>query len=98
MSKRYIDADKLMADLEPIIKSVEHKNRNIKSNVLKCIGIIAVQPDVDVRENVRAVKVIHEQGMTHFYTCGSCGNAIDMEDAYCRHCGAVLIAGDLSHA
>ena len=52
-------------------------------------------PTADVRKNIRAVKVMHEQGMTHFYTCGLCGNEIDIEDAYCKHCGAVL---EINHA
>ena len=30
------------------------------------------------------------EGGTWWYVCGNCGDAIDPDDAYCRHCGRAV--------
>lgn len=50
-------------------------------------------PAADVRKNVKAKKVIgggEHDGATCWLECSSCHGSVDIEDAYCKHCGAVL--------
>lgn len=47
----------------------------------------------DVRENVRAKMDIIEVGIQgkdkiYTYACSNCGHVCDMQDNFCRHCGA----------
>lgn len=58
------------------------------------LGELKMLSSDDVRKNRRAVKVIHDSGMTHYYTCGLCGKPVDMEDDFCRYCGAELVGGE----
>ena len=47
----------------------------------------------DVRKNIKAQKVLAGgilYGTTHWYECSCCHGAVDILDAYCKHCGAVL--------
>lgn len=55
----YIDADKLINELEPVVKSAAFKNRNIRSNVNKCLEIVNNQPTADVVEVVRCKECKH---------------------------------------
>ena len=55
--------------------------------------IIDRQPTADVRKNIKAKKVIgggEHDGETCWFECSSCHGSVDIEDAYCKHCGAVL--------
>ena len=55
-------------------------------------------PLADVRENVKAEKVIgggEHDGATCWFECSSCHGSVDIEDAYCKHCGAVLEIGEM---
>ena len=77
---RYIDADLLQEDF----KEAHNGKRSL---------MIDVQPTADVRENVRAKMDIIEvgiQGKDKIYTCAcsNCGHVCDMQDNFCRHCGA----------
>lgn len=50
-------------------------------------------PTADVRKNIKAKKVLAGgilDGTTHWYECSHCHGAVDILDAYCKHCGAVL--------
>ena len=50
-------------------------------------------PTADVRKNVHAQKVIGGgecDGATCWFECSHCHGAVDINDAYCKHCGAVL--------
>ena len=49
-------------------------------------------PDEDVAPVVHAHKVrVHSQGGgTHWVVCSNCEKAIDWQDAYCKHCGAIM--------
>lgn len=54
---------------------------------------IKEMPTADVRKNIRAQKVLAGgilDGTTHWYECSCCHGAVDILDAYCKHCGAVL--------
>ena len=31
---------------------------------------------------------VHGHGMTYWYECDQCGGAGDMQDRFCKHCGA----------
>lgn len=47
----------------------------------------------DVRKNIKAQKMLAGgilDGTTHWYECSCCHGAVDILDAYCKHCGAVL--------
>ena len=47
----------------------------------------------DVRKNIKAKKVIgggEHDGATCWFECSHCHGSVDIEDAYCKHCGAVL--------
>lgn len=78
---RYIDADML-------IKFANNsKDKTIDAND------IARFPTADVRKNIKAKKVIgggEHDGATCWFECSSCHGSVDIEDAYCKHCGAVL--------
>lgn len=50
-------------------------------------------PTADVRKNIKAQKVLAGgvlDGTTHWYECSCCHGSVDILDAYCKHCGAVL--------
>lgn len=50
-------------------------------------------PTADVRKNIKAQKVIgggEHDGATCWFECSHCHGSVDIEDAYCKHCGAVL--------
>ena len=45
----------------------------------------------DVRKNIKAKKVIgggEHDGATCWFECSHCHGSVDIEDAYCKHCGA----------
>ena len=55
--------------------------------------ILAIVPSADVRKNIKAKKVIgggEHDGATCWFECSHCHGTVDIEDAYCKHCGAVL--------
>ena len=50
-------------------------------------------PTADVRENVRATKVIsggsaNSKGTTLWFICSECKMPVDITDNFCKHCGA----------
>ena len=50
-------------------------------------------PIVDVRKNVKAKKVIgggELDGATCWFECSHCHGTVDLQDMFCKHCGAVL--------
>lgn len=50
----------------------------------------------DVRKNIKAKKVIgggEHDGATCWFECSRCHGTVDIDDAYCKHCGAVLERG-----
>ncbi len=54
---------------------------------------IKEMPTADVRKNIHAQKVIgggERDGATCWFECSHCHGTVDIEDAYCKHCGAVL--------
>lgn len=78
--RRYIDADKLQEEF----KELHGGKRSL---------LIDTEPTADVRKNVHANKVISggdRDGATCWFECSLCHGAVDIEDAYCKHCGAVL--------
>lgn len=57
------------------------------------IYILSEMDSADVRENIKAQKVIgggDHDGATCWFECSHCHGAVDINDAYCKHCGAVL--------
>ena len=76
---RYVDADNLP----------RHGNRG---GVVYWRDIEA-QPTADVRENVKAQKVVgggERDGSTCWFECSQCHGTVDIDDAYCKHCGAQM--------
>ena len=60
-------------------------------------GLIEILPSADVRKNVHAKKVIgggERDGATCWFECSHCHGTVDIEDAYCKHCGTVLEIGE----
>lgn len=83
--RRYIDADKMKS-----IKSIQSANFNSIESIIEWID---AQPTADVRENIKAQKVLAGgilNGTIHWYECSCCHGAVDILDDYCKHCGAVL--------
>ena len=77
---RYIDADKL----QQAYKEIHDGKRSL---------LIDTEPTADVRKNIKAKKVIgggEHDGATCWFECSHCHGTVDIEDAYCKHCGAVL--------
>lgn len=77
---RYIDADLLQEDFK--------EDHGGKRSLM-----IDTQPTADVRENITAHKVIgggEHDGATCWFECSNCHGTVDIEDEYCKHCGAVL--------
>lgn len=92
---RYIDADNLK---ERIPKDI---HEDVFENCSNCEllndeqvkELIDLQPTADVRKNVHAEKIISggdHDGATCWFECSSCHGSVDIEDSYCKHCGAVL--------
>lgn len=78
--RRYIDADNLQEEF----KELHGGKRSL---------LIDTEPTADVRENVHAKKVIgggERDGATCWFECSHCHGSVDILDAYCKHCGAVL--------
>jgi len=84
---RYIDAEKLKKDIFiPLTISYDE-------TVWLLNKTIDDQPTADVRKNIHAKKVIGGgecDGATCWFECSHCHGTVDIEDAYCKHCGAVL--------
>ena len=77
---RYIDADKL----QQVYKEIHGGKRSL---------LIDTEPTADVRENITAHKVIgggEHDGATCWFECSHCHGSVDIEDAYCKHCGAQM--------
>ena len=82
---RYIDADNMKS-----IKNIQSANFNSIESIREWIDS---QPTADVRKNVKVQKVLAGgilDGTTHWYECSCCHGAVDILDAYCKHCGALL--------
>ncbi len=50
-------------------------------------------PTADVRENATAHKVVgggEHDGATCWFECSQCHGTVDIDDAYCKHCGAQM--------
>ena len=61
----------------------------------------AVEEVLDSQPTIEAEPVRHSEavvskngGTTFWYECGLCGGAIDIHDAYCKHCGAKMDGGE----
>lgn len=83
---RYIDADELIEFFDGYPDHIEFDVEDIKT-------IINEQDTADIRKNIKAQKVLAGgilDGTTHWYECSCCHGAVDILDAYCKHCGAVL--------
>ena len=86
---RYIDADRLNKQIEIDSKG----NEGQYGDEWQFIDTINSMPTADVRKNIHAKKVIGGgecDGATCWFECSSCHGVVDIEDAYCKHCGAVL--------
>ena len=93
---RYIDADWIIQKLERWRGQLAETYGENDEYVL-CLGEVLMKlddaPTADVRKNVKAKKVLAGgilDGTTHWYECSCCHGAVDILDAYCKHCGAVL--------
>lgn len=59
-------------------------------------GLISAIPPADVRENVRATKLVmtwfgnplKNPNVTNYYICSNCHMPVDEWDKFCKHCGA----------
>lgn len=92
---RYIDADNLK---ERIPKDI---HEDVFENCSNCEllddeqvkELIDLQPTADVRKNIKAQKVIgggEHDGATCWFECSHCHGSVDLQDLFCKHCGAVL--------
>lgn len=86
---RYIDAD--LIEYEPMCRA--RGNGMYEDCEIACKDQIDDIPTADVRKNIHAKKVIGGgecDGATCWFECSHCHGSVDIEDAYCKHCGAVL--------
>lgn len=81
---RYIEADKLKADIKEIARKQDGKLTEFE-----VLGIMSAQPTADVRENVKGRWIADE--LTG-WLCSNCGEHIvlnvKMHGDYCPNCGA----------
>ena len=90
--RRYIDADKLQKDGWKL----RREKQRLLTSTYETMELDCV-PTADVRKNVIAKKVIgggEHDGATCWFECSHCHGTVDIEDAYCKHCGAVLEIGE----
>lgn len=92
---RYIDADNLKEQIPKDLHADVFENCSncelLDDEQVK--ELIDLQPTADVRKNIKAQKVIgggEHDGATCWFECSHCHGTVDIEDAYCKHCGAVL--------
>lgn len=93
---RYIDADWIIQKLERWRGQLAETYGENDEYVL-CLGEVLMKlddaPTADVRENVHAKKVIEggeRDGSTCWFECSHCHGTVDLQDMFCKHCGAVL--------
>ena len=78
---RYIDANKL----QEAFKELHGGKRSL---------LIDTEPTADVRDDATAHKVVgggDRDGATCWFECDNCGLAVDIGDAFCKHCGARFV-------
>ena len=91
---RYIDADSITEELRAWQEAMKKRgNETMAEDYEHCIDLIHQEPTADVRENVHAKKVIgggERDGATCWFECSHCHGTVDLQDMFCKHCGAVL--------
>lgn len=90
---RYIDAEKLKETWYKKHGITEEDSGVLFVGYSELPRFIDNAPTVDVRKNVHAKKVIgggERDGATCWFECSHCHGSVDILDAYCKHCGAVL--------
>lgn len=86
---RYIDADKI--EYEDMLSP--RGAGNYEECQIAYRDQIDDIPTADVRKNVHAKKVIgggERDGATCWFECSHCHGSVDLQDLFCKHCGAVL--------
>lgn len=96
---KYIDA----IDRVQLIRDILDKYGNTggTEDANKIYRMILNQPTANVRENVRAERLLSGQttskydiDVTNWYECSACGGAVDEYDNFCKHCGADMRGSD----
>ena len=49
-----------------------------------------IKPEEPIEPIIAGDGKTFELAKTWWYSCGSCGEAIDLKDKYCRHCGKAV--------
>jgi hypothetical protein len=97
---RYIDADKAKEKLGVVRGAYScflEEDRPYYDVLSETIKMINEMSTADVRKNIHAKKVIgggEHDGATCWFECSHCHGTVDILDAYCKHCGAVLELGN----
>ena len=91
-----------MADREKLIKAVEFCRANVncdgcsydrecgtRDNAIEDDTLALLREQEPVKPNI-SDNGLPDEGGTWWYVCGKCGDAIDPDDAYCRHCGRAV--------
>lgn len=79
---RYYDYDTLCKGMHDVV---------LKNGALhRCIDDIKILDlqTADVRENVKAEKKAENNGIVNWFVCSNCLHDVDIQDNFCRHCGA----------
>ena len=79
--RRYIDAN----NLQRVYKEMHGGKRSL---------LIDTEPTADVRDGATAHKVVgggERDGATCWFECDCCGLAVDIDDVFCKHCGARFV-------
>ena len=93
---RYFDADEAKRQLQKATMG----QCDVMKVFLNTMYRIDKIPTADVRENVKATKVIsggsaNSKGTTLWFVCSECKMPVDITDNFCKHCGADM-RGDKS--
>lgn len=92
---RYIDQQETLKKLQ----AYRPYQRLGEDAISYAIVTVDNMPTADVRENVKAKKVIggDNSGRNEavwWYECSACGGNVDISDDFCKHCGAEFVGGE----
>ena len=97
--ERYIDANKFGDDLindrinvksKFDSKSIQDSFRYYACNYALMMLTLAETADVAPIVHAHKVRAHSQGGGTHWVVCSNCEKPIDWQDAYCKHCGAIM--------
>ena len=94
---RYIDADKLYAEMEDLYEHhIEMRNFSADGAVADCLDILVKQPTADVVEVKHGKWIFTDSSLFPVYRCSVCNKRDDGKTRFCPNCGAEMKEGDIN--